>query len=390
MEHAGHNLSLVTNLLLLAGAFALSTVTYRLFENPIRRSTELRGAVGLALWPAAIATVLFVSSIGWSDYQDAANVASYTFAPQESLTEAPQTESVASGEAAQVGWRPSSPRALVTAVTAVQKGSPIPSPLTPSALALPSSEYSVPGQCIATRGELHSALCNLGDSAGKKTLVVVGDSHALMWMPTILSFARRAGYDVQPIMKYGCTVKDWAGPVRISECAAWYKRATLRARELHPALLIIAAHYNLVPFEGDIEYTGPTAIKTFSEFGAADRSSAHRIVVLGDPPGQEQEPTDCLLGSHPTMKTCSYNETAGQAETTAGLAAATKAFGVFLDSTPWFCYRTVCPMVIGHTVVNFNRSHMTTQYAEELAPLFSAAMERLLAQGTPVSGHAGA
>jgi peptidoglycan/LPS O-acetylase OafA/YrhL len=378
-EHVDHSLSLATNLLLLVGAFALSIATYALFENPIRRTSRLHGSAGLVLWPVAIAIALFIGSINWSSYQNAVNLSSFSSAPEESLstTSSEASASQANATASSIS-RPSSPSALVAAAAATRRGAALPSPLIPAALALPSAEYKVPKKCIAFRGETHSAsLCNLGDSSSKKSLVVFGDSHALMWMPTILSFAKREGYDVRPVLKYGCTQGGWAG----RECSPWYEWAVARVRALHPSLLIIATHYNYTPKEGEMSWMGPQAAENIAGFGESVRSAAGQIAVIGDPPGEEQEPTDCLLSSHATMKTCSYLETKGQAEAIATVESATKPFGVFVDSTPWFCFRRTCPMVVGHTVVYFNKNHITTRYAEELGPLFRIALTRLLAHG---------
>jgi peptidoglycan/LPS O-acetylase OafA/YrhL len=378
-ENAERSLSVATNLLLLLGAFALSAVTYQFFENPLRRTPKLRGSVAVALWPVAIAAVIFVTSIHWEDYADAVNVA--RVAPIEVFKETPETSSIASGESVHTGWRPSSPSAVVQAVAAVHKAARLPAPLTPSALSLPSSEYRVPGGCVADLVATSSKVCSLGDTSSSKSLVVFGDSHAMMWLPAIIAFAQRERYVVRPVMKLGCSAHEWAGPDRTANCSAWYRWALGQVHTLRPALLVIGTHYNVMPAEGEVEYTGPNSIISVSALANAVRSSAHKIAVIGDPPGEEQEPGDCLVSSHATMKRCSYVEVPGQPKVTDGMEEATKSFGVFLDTTPWFCYHGVCPMVVGHTVLYFSRSHITQQYAEELAPLFTHGLSKLLAHG---------
>jgi peptidoglycan/LPS O-acetylase OafA/YrhL len=383
LEHAGHSLSLATKLLLLIGAFALSSATYGLYENPIRRGSRFEGSFALILWPTAIAVVLFVSSIHWSDYTNAVNLA-YIPAATETLKEEPNTSVVASTGTArpQSDWRPSSPSAVVAAVAAAHAARRIPSSLSPPALALRQSEFKLPVGCIAEPGQTRDVPCSMGDTSSHKSLVIVGDSHALMWMPDIIKFGQSKGFDVHPIIKYGCTVADWAGPEKTRECVSWYKWAVPRARAMHPALLILATRYDVPPSESEVQFTGPNAVKNVSAFGAAVRSSAQQVAIIGDPPGQEQEPTDCLLSPRSTLKRCSFSETPPQAELTTNMESATKAFGVFLDTTPWFCYQGVCPMVVGHTVTYFDRSHITDDYAEELAPLFVKALARVLAPTT--------
>ena len=233
MEHAGHSISVGENLMLLVAAFALSVITYRFYENPLRRSPKLRGPIALALWPAAVVTVLFVCSIHLSDYQNAVNAA-YSFAAPESLKEeAPATATVS----AISGFVPSSPSVLESSVAAVRRSSPIPSQLMPSVLAVPADVYHVPVGCISKPTTTRSTICSLGDTSSQKTLVVFGDSHGQMWVPAITSFASRNGYDVRPILKYSCNPWRWAGPEQVGECATWYKWAVAQVRVLHPALL---------------------------------------------------------------------------------------------------------------------------------------------------------
>lgn len=374
MEHTGHSLPVGTNLLLLVGAFLLSIVTYRYFENPLRHASRLRGPTGLVLWPATILIALFVASTMWANYQNSVNL-TLTFSRPEVLKEAQETSLTASTQPIAAGWRPSSPSALITAVAAVHAGARLPSNLQPSPLALPQSEYKVPLGCIALPGHTTSTPCSLGDTSGTKSLVVFGDSHALMWVPAVASFGRLDGYDVRPLLKYGCTPGTWTGRTRTSECNVWYKWATSQIRALHPSLVVVTGLYDT----SNAESAEPAVVDNLAAFSNAVRSRSRRIAVIGDPPEQEQQPTDCLLASHATMQRCSHVEFEQQREATLAVESATKAFGVFLNTTPWFCYQETCPMVVGHTVLFYDESHITSEYISELTPLFDAAMAHVLA-----------
>src|SRR3954454_905323 len=64
-QYAGHPLSMLQNLVLLALALALSSITYRVFENPLRHARRLRRPrLALALWPASVSTVVLAAAIG--------------------------------------------------------------------------------------------------------------------------------------------------------------------------------------------------------------------------------------------------------------------------------------------------------------------------------------
>jgi len=376
-EYAGHSLSLTTNLILLVCAFLVSAITYAFFENPIRIAPRVQGSVALAFWPTTIFIVLVVSSIHWSDYQNALNLArSQAYRPPESLKEA-EVSPASEREPSHTGWRPSSQTALIRAVAAVNNARPIPSPLVPPALELQSAHYSVPAGCSAAEeAETPSSVCSLGDTSSRRTLVILGDSHAQMWIPAIVQFAQRRGYDVRPMLKQGCRVLRWAGPEQQRHCARWYKWAVAEVHALHPALVMVGTYYNLVPVVADPEY--PLDLKNMAAFGAAIRSSAGRVVVIGDPPTQEAEPANCLLSAHATMKECSVAERPEDAEITAKMESVVASFGVFLDTVPWICYEQVCPMVVGHSIVYGDQDHLTKSYTEALAPLFTSALERLL------------
>ena len=49
--------------------------------------------------------------------------------------------------------------------------------------------------------------------------------------------------------------------------------------------------------------------------------------------------------------------------------ALTREGVVVIDPLPWFCTASICPPVVGNTLVYKDGSHMTTAYAEALAPV---------------------
>ena len=372
-EHAGHSLTVMTNLLLLAGAFALSVVTYRFFENPIRHAARFRSSAALWLWPAAVSLVVFFASINWADYADAVNAAIVVKAPAalkeavEPVAEATSTEQVH-------GWRPSSTSALIASVEAVHRKSPVPSELTPPALTLRKAEYKVPSGCIALPGETTSTPCKLGDTSSRKTLVLLGDSHALMWVPAVVAYAERYGYVVRPVLKYSCDIQNWSR----AECVTWRRWAIKEARALHPKLLLFGTYYNVAP--SMIEQT--LEVDRLAKVEEAVRSAVGKVVLIGDPPGVGENPAACLLATGARMSTCSYQTYGETAELMSAAERAADSYGAFLDTTPWFCFHDTCPMVIGHTIAYFDESHITTQYAEELAPLFTRGLEHVLSTPT--------
>ena len=65
------------------------------------------------------------------------------------------------------------------------------------------------------------------------------------------------------------------------------------------------------------------------------------------------------------------------------------AFGDYLETTPWLCFHSVCPMVIGHSVAYTDHDHLTRTYVEALAPLFDSALPKVLASQRPKTAKSG-
>ena len=52
-----------------------------------------------------------------------------------------------------------------------------------------------------------------------------------------------------------------------------------------------------------------------------------------------------------------------------------------IDPTSWFCTATLCPLVVSHTLLYHDDSHMTKEWARFIAPVVAGAI-------LPIIGHA--
>jgi peptidoglycan/LPS O-acetylase OafA/YrhL len=369
-QYAGHELSTGMKLLLLLGAFLLSVISYGVFENPIRRMSG-RAPLGALLWPASAAVVVTVAvPILGSLNSTAARIDEASAAVRPAaLVDA------ASMSAARTTSRPLP--AVVAAVRAAERGAPLPSPLTPSVSNLLGDFYNFPDACAAHQGETSSNICRLGDRAAVKTIVVLGDSHAQMWMPTILRMARRDSWAVVPLVKVGCVPSSWTH--RSWGCGAWFSWAVRRARALHPEVTLIAGSWAA-------SASPQAAIRGVAYLITATKRFSASVVVMGDSPHQSRNPVDCLLAPHATMKTCTTKATNGELQTDAAIASTARKHGVgFVDVRGWFCARSttsridvLCPLVINRTISWVDRGHISQTYGLELAGPFRTSFRREL------------
>lgn len=391
------SLSLPVKLVLVAVAVALSAVTYALFENPIRRR-RWSAHTAVVVWPASVAASLAVAFLLLHLVDS--RLLSVPAARAGTPVTKPATDTTLP--------------AVRTAAGSAERGAPIPSPLVPAPTELVNDHYQPPDGCAAGNGRTSSETCFLGDTshcaaagtatgattsspagptvtscppaAGRKLIVVLGDSHAEMWMPAIIDMAAADGWTVLLLSKSACTPDIWAtrplqnysGPPSWRECHSWYRWATGSAKALKPTAEILAGAYGRGPVD---PYTR-SVVAGMGTAATEAKRYAKAVILIGDTPAVAHDPTDCLLHPGNTLRNCATTYPQNLWTTDGMIAArATAAHASFLSTRGWFCYRAVCPMVVGHTVVyrdSRDTAHITTAYAQLLAVPFRTAIEHLI------------
>jgi peptidoglycan/LPS O-acetylase OafA/YrhL len=365
-EYAGHSLSTGVRLALLAGAFLLSILSYALVENPIRHM-RWRAQTGALLWPASAAVILAVAiPILGSLHGTATRIANASAAVRpEALmkTIVPARSS----------WKPLP--AVAAAVAAAKHNAALPWPLTPPVGSLSNDFYGFPNGCAAKRGETSSKVCRLGEADAVKTIVVIGDSHAQMWMPTVLRMARRDSWAVTPFVKIGCVPSSWLHSSW--PCGVWYRWATHRAAKLHPQVALVVGSWAA-------SHDPAAAVRGVSALIGATRRFSATTIVVGDSPHQHRNPVDCLLAKGATMRTCASKATLSELDTDASVAStAAKQHVGFMNVNGWFCARAssiavLCPQVVNRTITWIDQGHVSETYGLELATPFRNAFRREL------------
>jgi peptidoglycan/LPS O-acetylase OafA/YrhL len=365
-EYVGHELSTVVRLGLLAGAFALSILSYAFYENPIRQM-RWRPQTGALLWPASAAVILAVAVpilVSLNAQATRISNAAAAVRPAELVRET----TVERGS-----WKPLP--AVVAAVNAAKRGAALPWPLTPAVTDLRNDLYGFPNGCSARQGETTSRICRLGAPEATKTLVVFGDSHAEMWMPPLLRMAKRDEWSVVPFVKVSCVPSSWTH--KSWPCGIWYRWAINRAAALHPQATVAIGSW-----AGS--HTPSAAVKGMTRLIGDARSFSASTIVVGDSPHQHRNPVDCLLASGANMRTCSSKATLVELQTDAAVAAtAAKAHVGFMNVTGWFCARAssvaiLCPLVVNRTIGWIDQGHISSTYGLELSTPFRNAFRREL------------
>jgi peptidoglycan/LPS O-acetylase OafA/YrhL len=352
-QYAGHPLSTHANVGLLAAAFVMSYVTYRLYENPLRHSRSLRRPrLALALWPASFAAVALAVALG------IVSVATPS-AAAPSLDMDSTAESAGQRSAA----KPRTVRqALLEGVSPARLRQPVPRALAPPLGHLLDDRYRL-GTCAAGTSETSAGVCELGDMSARRRLVVLGDSHAAMWMPALVPFAQRYHWKLVPLIRAGCAPSVLGS----GSCAAWYRWALSQVRRLNPRVVVLSQTW----WSG----SGQEGLDAVSRELHDLARLTPRLAVIEDPPGSGRATLDCLLARGATLGSCAFRI---RSDHTAAYASVRReahaAHAAYIPTLRWFCVRDLCPAVVGTIVTYRDSTHITATYARQLARPFGAAV----------------
>jgi hypothetical protein len=363
-EYSGKStLTLGTNLLLLLLALAVSFVSYRVVENPIRhwRLPSRRSViVGLVLAVTTVGVMSLVIDL------DTATATTRGIVPAAN-------ERVVGG---QVAAAPG----ITTVSKSIAKADYGASYVTGESFLRP--------RCVADFQQTSVPICTLGDPNGAGLMVVYGDSHALMWTPTLDALARSEHMRLVVLGKLGCpaaqvTVLQPAGvglpPGPDTQCDRWHTWAIRWINRHRPELLVVSqADYYRLPV-ADV-----TPSKSFSsaQWQAAMEGLFRSLtvpkrstVVLGSTPILAQAGPVCLAAHPDEVQACSSPARDAVPKLgTADRRAALHSHVGYVDTTPWFCSST-CTAIIGpYEVYDSTGTHISGVWAKYLQNVVADAL----------------
>lgn len=221
--------------------------------------------------------------------------------------------------------------------------------------------------------------CAFGDRSAPTTIAVLGDSSAMAWMPAVRdaigSQARIQQLTMEQCPAWDVSVIKGSGDP-YPQCDTWRTWALDWIAQHKPKYVLITSAYRIYGHLADGS-TGNRATaeitsgftKTLQEI----RASGATPVVLPPPPntGSLQDcvtrvgsPDDCV-GREDSMW-----QTVKQVEVSVAQANG----GIYVPTEGWFCVSGRCPGFVGSTAVTVDGSHLSIQYAKELAPVLAEAL----------------
>ena len=275
---------------------------------------------------------------------------------------------------------PGTPKQVAALVAAAPSITQLPADVTPPLSSAgsddPLTAYPSLTPCIS--GQVSEPACVFGDPHGARTMVLFGDSHALMWFPPLDAIAKAARWRLVALMNYGCPVADvtvWDvvtnGPD--TGCPRFRQHMIRRIDRLDPSLVVVSeTTYTLDAQDHVISHTAWT--KALEASLRALHASSMRKVLIGES-YLVPNPIACLAANPSAVQSCSRSEgTASfRAELAADRAAVRATRVAYVNEVPWTCSAT-CTVVIGKMIVYNSTGHLSTTYADYLTGVLRLAL----------------
>lgn len=272
---------------------------------------------------------------------------------------------------------------LITVLAAVRRAPGmrmLPSGLTPSLASAARDVGFDSDRCEAAPTATRIDACVLGDPAASTKVVLLGDSHAGMWLPALIDIAQRRHWQLRFFGKPGCpapdiTVRNGRTGRADTDCDRFRAFAERSIQAERPGLVLVADQ----SYE---QRTGLGRTVTATEWQgglrrtlASLRRSGARVIVIGDIPVLDRSGPECLA-AHPRDIAACFTTTAVATRRVwngADEAAARATGSGYVAVLPWLC-GAICTPVVGDVLVYRNRFELTATYARRLTGVLERAV----------------
>jgi hypothetical protein len=227
--------------------------------------------------------------------------------------------------------------------------------------------------CHADFATIRQGPCVYGARTGAHTMVLLGDSHADMWLGAFSRAGRTAGWRVVDWTKSSCpaarlTVRNSSLNRTYVECDIWRQDVVQRIARLRPEVVVMAGSENIV---GSQVTPDQWSTATLSTLQSLRQTSGAKVVLLQDVPVPAYDMPGCVAQHLDAVTACTFPVSRAYsfpARHRALATAAARAGFQVVDPRPWICTAQTCPAVVGNLLVYRDDTHLTNAFSSWLAP----------------------
>jgi peptidoglycan/LPS O-acetylase OafA/YrhL len=356
-------------LTIVAVSLALAALTHEFVENPVRRARLLRARTwrGLAAGAAMAAATASVAALV------IALPATVALGRESAVNTATALKSIPA---------PQLQLAQLLAGSAVATSLPANLHPTPDHAVADSARFYRDHCDPGLTGPMPTHVCMYGDPASSTVAVLFGDSHAGQWFPALDLIAMTNHWRLAVLSRSSCSAASvsvylWQLKRAYTECDHWRVWALAQITALHPDLVVVSSDNAGQAANGGGDRTWALGWQSTLR---SLRGSGARVAVVGDTAWAKVDVPECVAEHPRNIGLCANDRTSAlvlPGRRAAMRAAAAMNRMAFIDPVPWMCTATICPVVVGDTLVYRDTTHLTASFATALAPLLAAALPEL-------------
>ncbi|UTI62886.1 hypothetical protein NBH00_16140 [Paraconexibacter antarcticus] len=249
-------------------------------------------------------------------------------------------------------------------------------------------------------GLLRICLWGAVAAPGRRTVALVGDSHASHWRAALGDVVRTRGWRAVSISRAGCPLTLarplFRRPGQAAQCEAW-NRQVQRWIAAHRAISVVftgAHRIRVVPAGGETAIAARRAGYVRAWHELLRSSGVRHVVVLRDTPRTTAAALTCVgtaVATHADAGAeCALPRRVALPPDPASRAARSLRSPQIqvADLSRFFCGPAVCRPVIGGALVLRDVSHMTTTFSATLGPYLLRTVDRLATAWPAAAKHA--
>ncbi|MFC8801302.1 acyltransferase family protein [Promicromonospora sp. NPDC057138] len=225
---------------------------------------------------------------------------------------------------------------------------------------------------VVTAGSDVPLTCTLtGGPEPDHTVVMVGDSHIIQWVPAMAEVGRQENWQVQLMARRGCRLAAPTGPLGPASstdmCWSWRVNALAALEQMRPDAVVVIGSRTSTTAPGDTVI--PAEARAWRRLAAA----GIRVVTIRDNPRFGFDVPACVE-QHPDGVGCARSRTDVYSPVNPVVTAkGVPPSAVHLDLTRSICGLRLCEGAVGNVLIYRDDNHMTATYSATLTrPLHNA------------------